>query len=94
MCSGLLRFSVKVCWNPLNPGSVIRILMQHDYPVRVVSFAMRAALAKSESAGENFDLVLAEQIIYGVGFFGILYAAYITVLDRCDQLVASVFQQC
>lgn len=55
---------------------------------------MRAALAKSESAGENFDLVLAEQIIYGVGFFGILYAAYITVLDRCDQLVASVFQQC
>jgi len=49
--------------------------------VRVVSFAMRAALAKSESAGGNFDLVLAEQIIYGVGFLGILYAAYIVVLD-------------
>jgi len=50
--------------------------------VRVVSFAMRAALAKSESAGQNFDLVLAQQIIYGVGFFGILYSAYIMVLDR------------
>jgi len=50
--------------------------------VRVVSFAMRALLTKSESAGENFDLVLAQQIIYGVGFFGILYSAYIMVLDR------------
>lgn len=50
--------------------------------VRIVSFAMRAALAKSESAGENFHLVLAQQIIYGVGFFGILYSAYIMVLDR------------
>jgi len=50
--------------------------------VRIVAFAMRAALAKIESAGENFDLVLAQQIIYGVGFFGILYSAYIMVLDR------------
>jgi len=50
--------------------------------VRVVSFAMRAVLAKSESAGENFNLVLAQQIIYGVGFFGILYSAYTMVLDR------------
>ncbi|KAF9648708.1 hypothetical protein BDM02DRAFT_3143842 [Thelephora ganbajun] len=50
--------------------------------VRVVSFAMRAALAKSATAGQNFDLVLSQQIIYGVGFFGILYSAYIMVLDR------------
>jgi len=50
--------------------------------VRVVSFAMRALLAKSKSAGENFHLVLAQQVVYGVGFFGILYAAYIMVLDR------------
>jgi len=56
--------------------------MEFDCLVRVVSFAMRAALAKSEFAGENFDLVLAQQIIYGVGFFGILYSAYIMVLDR------------
>jgi len=50
--------------------------------VRIVSFAMRALLAKSESAGENFNLVLAQQIVYGVGFFGILYSAYTMVLDR------------
>lgn len=51
-------------------------LMGLDCPARIVSFAMRAILAKSESAGENFDLVLSQQIIYGVGFFGILYSAY------------------
>ena len=56
--------------------------MYFDYLVRVVSFAMRAVLAKSESAGENLDLVLAQQIIYGVGFFGVLYSAYTMVLDR------------
>lgn len=56
--------------------------MELDCPVRVVSFAMRAVLARSESAGQNFDLVLAQQIVYGVGFFGILYSAYIMVLDR------------
>ena len=59
-----------------------RRLMYFDYSVRVVSFAMRALLAKSESAGENSDLVLSQQIIYGVGFFGVLYSAYTMVLDR------------
>ena len=57
-------------------------LMELGCLVRVVSFAMRALLAKSESAGENFHLVLAQQIIYGVGFFGVLYSTYIMVLDR------------
>ena len=47
---------------------------------------MRTVLAKVESAGENFNLVLAQQIIYGVGFFGVLYSAYIMVLDRYDHL--------
>ena len=63
--------------------------MKLDISVRVVSFAMRAALAKRESAGENFNLVLAQQIIYGVGFFGILYSAYTMVLDRYDHLAVA-----
>ena len=58
--------------------------------MRVVSFAMRAVLAnlKSESAGENFNLILAQQIIYGVGFFGILYSVYSMVPDRYDHPTA------
>ena len=57
--------------------------------VRVVAFAMRAMLAKVESAGENLNLVLAQQIIYGAGFFGLLYSAYLLVLDRYDHRITS-----
>ena len=48
----------------------------------MVSFTLRAILAGSESAGENLDLLVAEQIIYNTGFFGLLYSAYTLVLDR------------
>lgn len=50
--------------------------------VRVVAFTMRAILAGSESAGQNLNLLVAEEIIYSVGFFGLLYSAYTLVLDR------------
>jgi len=63
--------------------------MEPTRPVRVVAFAMRAALAKIESAGENLNLVLAQQIIYGAGFFGILYSAYIMLLDRYVTIISS-----
>ena len=43
---------------------------------------MRAILAGSEKAGENLDLLVAQQIIYSTGFFGLLYSAYTLVLDR------------
>lgn len=43
---------------------------------------MRAVLAGSPSAGQNLNLLAAEEIIYSVGFFGLLYSAYTLVLDR------------
>ena len=43
---------------------------------------MRAALAGSESAGENVNVVVAQMVIYNVGFSGLLYSAYTLVLDR------------
>lgn len=49
---------------------------------RVVAFTLRAILSSDESAGENLGLVIAEQIIYSVGFFGLVYSAYTLVLDR------------
>jgi hypothetical protein len=49
--------------------------------LRIIAFSMRAALADSESAGENLNLLIAEQIISGVGYFGLLYSAYTLVLD-------------
>ena len=43
---------------------------------------MRAVLAGSDSAGTNIELLIAESIVYSVGFFGLLYSAYTLVLDR------------
>ena len=42
---------------------------------------MRAILA--DSGGHNLDLLIAEQIVYNVGFFGLLYSAYNLIRDRC-----------
>src|SRR5882762_6379041 len=50
--------------------------------VRVTAFVIRAILAGSDSAGTNVGLVIAEMIVYSVGFFGLLYSAYTLVLDR------------
>ena len=52
------------------------------FTVRTTAFILRAILAASSSAGTNLSLVIAEQVIYGIGFFGLLYSAYILVLDR------------
>ena len=57
-------------------------LMSRSLPVRIVAFTLRAILAGSDTAGENINLLIAEQIIYSVGFFGLLYSAYTLVLDR------------
>ncbi|THG94504.1 hypothetical protein EW026_g6981 [Hermanssonia centrifuga] len=50
--------------------------------IRVVAFTLRAILAGSAFAGQNLNLLVAQQIIYSVGFFGLLYSAYTLVLDR------------
>ncbi|KIP08657.1 hypothetical protein PHLGIDRAFT_103999 [Phlebiopsis gigantea 11061_1 CR5-6] len=50
--------------------------------IRVTAFTMRAVLSGNEKAGENLNVVIAEGIIYSVGFFGLVYSAYTLVLDR------------
>ncbi|KAF9557577.1 hypothetical protein CPC08DRAFT_774939 [Agrocybe pediades] len=49
--------------------------------IRVTAFFIRAALAGMESAGENFRLFIADEVLIGVGYFGLLYSAYTLVLD-------------
>ncbi|PBK70159.1 hypothetical protein ARMSODRAFT_974644 [Armillaria solidipes] len=49
---------------------------------RVTAFTIRAVLIGSDSAGENLGLYIADQVLFGIGFFGLLYAAYTLVLDR------------
>ena len=49
--------------------------------VRIVAFVLRSFLAGSETAGENLSLLITDQILFGVGFFALLYSAYTLVLD-------------
>ena len=48
----------------------------------MVAFILRSLLADVPADGENLDFFVAYQVIYSVGFFGILYSAYTLVLDR------------
>jgi len=50
--------------------------------IRVAAFTIRSVLAGSEKAGETLGLVIADQILSSVGYFGLLYSAYTLVLDR------------
>lgn len=50
--------------------------------IRVAAFAMRALLAGSASAGEDENVFIVYDVLYNIGFFGLLYSAYTLVLDR------------
>ncbi len=43
---------------------------------------IRAIVIGSDSAGKNLGLLIADEVLFGIGFFGLLYAAYTLVLDK------------
>ncbi|PSR77935.1 hypothetical protein PHLCEN_2v7635 [Hermanssonia centrifuga] len=53
---------------------------------RLVSFALRSALAGNTSAAENESVLIAEQVIYSVGFAGLIYSAYTLIIDRDEMM--------
>ncbi|KAK0455349.1 uncharacterized protein EV420DRAFT_1272829 [Desarmillaria tabescens] len=64
-----------------NP-TYVHIVLSVFCAIRFVAFVIRAALIGSDSAGENLSLLIADEVLFGIGFFGLLYAAYTLVLDR------------
>ncbi|KAF8888342.1 hypothetical protein BD779DRAFT_1800329 [Infundibulicybe gibba] len=50
--------------------------------VRVTAFIIRAVLSGSDSVGHNLNLLIGDEIHFGVGFAGLLYSSYTLVLDR------------
>ncbi|KZT72458.1 hypothetical protein DAEQUDRAFT_705625 [Daedalea quercina L-15889] len=59
--------------------------------IRVTAFALRSALAGSNAAATNENALIAFEVIYNVGFFGILYSAYTLVLERESLVDMDVF---
>ncbi|KAF8559721.1 hypothetical protein OG21DRAFT_1474073 [Imleria badia] len=52
--------------------------------VRVTAFVLRALLAHVQSDADNLNLLLAYEIIYNTGFFGLLYSVYSLVTSRVE----------
>ncbi|KAJ7448263.1 hypothetical protein B0H11DRAFT_1744428 [Mycena galericulata] len=50
--------------------------------MRVVAFLLRAILIKATSLQDNLNVFIADQIMFGVGFFALLYSAFTLVLDQ------------
>ncbi|KAJ7727585.1 hypothetical protein B0H16DRAFT_1590301 [Mycena metata] len=50
--------------------------------MRVTAYIIRAIMANSVSEGSNLNLFITDQVLFGVGFFALLYSAYTLVLDR------------
>jgi hypothetical protein len=50
--------------------------------VRISAFVLRSFLAGVAKDGQNLNLLITFEILYNVGFFGLLYSAYTLVLDR------------
>ncbi|KAJ3567188.1 hypothetical protein NP233_g6523 [Leucocoprinus birnbaumii] len=49
---------------------------------RTVGFVIRAVVAGSTSAGSNLSLVIADQVLFGIGFSGLLFATFSLQNDR------------
>ncbi|KAH0830712.1 hypothetical protein J3R83DRAFT_2190 [Lanmaoa asiatica] len=60
----------------------IYIILTFFCSVRVTAFILRALLSHVPSDADNLHVVLAYEIIYNIGFFGLLYSAYTLVTDR------------
>ncbi|KAJ7119347.1 hypothetical protein C8R43DRAFT_86099 [Mycena crocata] len=50
--------------------------------IRLAAFTIRALLADSTSLSTTLGWFIADEILFGVGFFALLYSAYTLVLDR------------
>ena len=68
------------CFSLLFPA-IITAYTHHVYSVRIAAFVLRAVLVSIESEGQKLGLLIGDQILFGVGFFGLLYSAYTLVLD-------------
>jgi len=50
--------------------------------VRTAAFVLRAILIDVKSVGENLGAYIADEVLFSIGFFGLLLAAYEVVAER------------
>ncbi|KAG6811039.1 hypothetical protein H0H92_009270 [Tricholoma furcatifolium] len=75
-------FFLWFAWQSIGRPTYVFIILSLFCIIRVAAFSVRASLAASEAAGENISILIADQVLFGAGFFGVMYSAYTLVLDR------------
>ncbi len=50
--------------------------------VRTTAFILRAILIDVKSVGESLGAYIADEVLFSIGFFGLLLAAYEVVSER------------
>ena len=50
--------------------------------MRFGAFILRVALIASNSIGEDENVFIVDEVLFSIGFFGLLFGAYGLVLDR------------
>jgi len=53
--------------------------------IRVTAFVIRAIMIGIESEGENLNLLIGDQILFAIGYAGLLYSSYTLVLDLGEE---------
>ncbi|KAJ7771988.1 hypothetical protein DFH07DRAFT_803332 [Mycena maculata] len=69
-------------WQSFKNAAYVYIVMTLFCAMRVTAFIIRALLANSTTLGQNLGLLIADEILFSVGFSFLLYPAYILGLDR------------
>ncbi|KAE9405794.1 hypothetical protein BT96DRAFT_934554 [Gymnopus androsaceus JB14] len=80
-----------ICYLPLCLWFIPKVIMRRTYAVftvtlfclmRFAAFIIRVALLASNSIGEDENVFIVDEVLFSIGFFGLLYGAYGLVLDR------------
>ncbi|KAG7447047.1 uncharacterized protein BT62DRAFT_948923 [Guyanagaster necrorhizus] len=75
----LCAFFIVQCFRAL---TYVYIVLTVFCTIRVGAFVIRAIMIGSDTSGDSLDLLVTDQILFSIGFFGLLNAAYTLVLDR------------
>ncbi|CAA7260716.1 unnamed protein product [Cyclocybe aegerita] len=68
-------------WKSFKIPTYVHYVLAFFCAIRIAAFAIRTALTASSTGAQNLNLIIADETLFGVGFFGLLYSAYILVLD-------------
>ncbi|KAJ3491551.1 hypothetical protein NLJ89_g11327 [Agrocybe chaxingu] len=68
-------------WRSFKMPTHVYYVLAFFCAIRIAAFGIRTALTASSTGAQNLNLIITDETLFGVGFFGLLYSAYNLVLD-------------